>query len=91
MAIKNGADYTNEDGTVVPNKKLVIPPRKPRSYAFCTDTKYYEPIIEQIQGVDLLYHEATFGDDKEKLARKTLHSTARHAATIALNANVKKL
>ncbi len=91
LAIKNGADFTKEDGTVIPNKKLVIPPRKPRSYAFCTDTKYYEPIIEQVQGVDLLYHEATFGDDKEKLARKTLHSTARHAATIALNASVKKL
>ena len=39
----------------------------------------------------MLYHEATFLSDKEDLARKTLHSTALQAATIAKEANVKQL
>lgn len=91
LEIKNGADYTLENGSIIPNIKLTIPPRKPRSYAFCTDTKYYEPIIEHIKGVDLLYHEATFMDDKKAFAKKTLHSTASQAATIAKKAEVGKL
>jgi len=31
----------------------------------------------------LLYHESTFLTDKEDLAKKTGHSTAKQAATIA--------
>ena len=44
-----------------------------------------------IEGADLLYHESTFLTDKEDLASKTGHSTAKQAATIAKKANVKKL
>ena len=39
----------------------------------------------------MLYHESTFLTDKEDLAAKTGHSTAKQAATIAKKANVKKL
>jgi len=44
-----------------------------------------------INEVDVLYHEATFLDSEEALAGKTMHSTAKEAATIALKANVKQL
>ena len=44
-----------------------------------------------MNGADLLYHESTFLTDKEDLASKTGHSTAKQAATIAKKANVKKL
>jgi ribonuclease Z len=91
QAIKEGADFICENGEVIPHASLTIPPKHPRSYAFCTDTAYHEPITEIIQGVDLLYHEATFQNDKKELAAKTLHSTAADAATIALKAGVKKL
>jgi hypothetical protein len=30
-----------------------------KKYAYCSDTAYYEKIILIIEGVDLLYHEAT--------------------------------
>jgi ribonuclease Z len=38
-----------------------------------------------------LYHESTFLDSEEALAEKTMHCTAKEAATIALKANVKQL
>ena len=50
-----------------------------------------EDFVTSIEGVDLLYHEATFGDDAEALAKETCHSTARQAAIIARKAGVKQL
>jgi ribonuclease Z len=91
QAIKEGADFKTESGEIILHKNLTTPPKKPRSYAFCTDTSYYEPIIESVKDVDLLYHESTFLNDKKTLATKTLHSTAEQAATIAKKANVKQL
>ena len=89
--IKNGGDITLDDGTVIENKKLSFDPILPMSYAFCSDTVYNEDIIPIIENVDVLYHESTFLQSEEALARKTLHSTAKEAATIALRANVKQL
>ena len=39
----------------------------------------------------MLYHEATFLQSEEALAAKTMHSTAKEAARIALKSNVKQL
>ncbi len=67
-------------------------PAKPiRKYAFCSDTIYDPSIVPHIHGVDLLYHEATFGDDEELRAAETYHSTAKQAAKIASQANAKRL
>jgi ribonuclease Z len=38
-----------------------------------------------------LYHESTFLQSEENLAKKTLHCTAKEAATIALKADVGQL
>jgi ribonuclease Z len=76
---------------VIPNNILTTPGPVPRSYAFCSDTKYTESIVPIIRDVDLLYHEATFLSADEKLAAKTFHSSARQAAEIAKLANAKKL
>jgi ribonuclease Z len=89
--IKSGADFVTEFGETISNGKLTTPAPKPRSYAFCTDTAYHEPIVEIIKNTDLLYHEATFPEEMREFAQKTLHSTAKDAARIALQANVKKL
>ncbi|HNP91944.1 MAG TPA: ribonuclease Z, partial [Macellibacteroides fermentans] len=48
-------------------------------------------IIPIIEGVDLLYHEATFASEDAARAKETFHSTARQAAEIARKANVKRL
>ena len=89
--IKNGADYTDDDGKVNKHHDITIPPKPPRAYAYCTDTAYYETIIPIVKGVDLIYHEATFMEDKAADAEAKFHSTARQAATIAKKAKVKKL
>ncbi|MEN2487391.1 ribonuclease Z [Flavobacterium sp. B11] len=89
--IKNGGDITLDDGTVIENEKLTFDPPPAKSYAFCSDTVYNEEIIPIIQNTDILYHESTFLESEARLAEKTLHSTAKEAASIALKANVKQL
>jgi ribonuclease Z len=89
--IKAGADFVTTEGMVIKNKDLVIPSPKPRSYAFCSDTAYYEKIVPVVQGVDLLYHEATFTEAEKDLAKTTFHSTGKDAAEIAKLANAGKL
>ena len=89
--IKNGGDITLDDGTIIENEKLTFDPPPAKSYAFCSDTVYNEEIIPIIQNTDILYHESTFLESEARLAEKTLHSTAKEAANIALKANVKQL
>jgi len=89
--IKNGKDITLEDGRIIENQQLTFDPVPPLSYAFCSDTVYDERIVPIIKEVDVLYHEATFLESEEALAGKTMHSTAKEAAKIALKANVKQL
>ncbi len=91
QAIKEGADFVTDNGRVIPHHELTKAPPPPRSYAFCSDTAYHEPVIQFIANADLLYHEATFLHELEEWAGTVLHSTARQAATIALKAGVKKL
>lgn len=89
--IKNGGDVTMDNGTVIENAKLSFDPIPAMSYAFCSDTVYNEAIIPIIENVDVLYHESTFLESEAPLAQKTLHSTAKEAARIALKANAKHL
>ena len=89
--LKLGSDLRKSDGSVVKNEELTLAPPLPCSYAFCSDTKYDEAIIPIIRNVDLLYHEATFLNELENQAKRTAHSTALQAATIAKMANVKQL
>nr|WP_302831857.1 ribonuclease Z [uncultured Bacteroides sp.] len=89
--IKNGADYVTPDGEVIANARLTRPSAPPRSYAYCSDTIFLPSIVEQIKGVDLLFHEATFADEDAPRAKETYHTTAAQAAEIAREAGVKKL
>lgn len=89
--IKAGADFITEDGRTILNEALVTPPPHAKSYAFCTDTAFYPPIAETIQGVDMLYHETTFLHNMQELAHKTNHSTTKEAAEMAKLCGAKKL
>jgi len=89
--IKDGADFTDEKGKIIPNAELTTIPHLQRSYAYCSDTAYNESIVEQLKGIDVLYHEATFMEDNKERAQETFHSTCKQAATIAKKAGVKKL
>jgi ribonuclease Z len=89
--LKLGKDLILEDGSLVQNNKVTLNPKPIKRYAFCSDTAYNEYVVHLVEGVDLLYHEATFLDAHENLAEKTKHSTAAQAAKIAQLAKVKRL
>ena len=92
QGIKKGNDWTDpESGKVVPNDLLTSEPTPSKSYAFCSDTIYSESVIPIIRGCDLLYHEATYGQEDAVKAKQRGHSTALQAATIAQKAEVKRL
>ena len=90
-SIKDGKDYRDEEGNLFKNEDITTPPQPPRSYAYCSDTAYYEEIIPVVKDVDLLYHEATFTEDRAADAEAKYHSTAKQAARIAKKANARKL
>ena len=89
--LKLGKDFVLSDGYILKNEVLTTPPSKPVSYAFCSDTRYWEEVVSVIENVDVLYHEATFLHDLKEMADYTGHTTALEAARIARKANVGKL
>ncbi len=90
-SIKSGKDFVNDKGIVIPNEQLTGDPKPPCSYAYCSDTMYDERILSIIRGVDLLYHESTFLEEKAERAKETFHTTAKQAGIMARKAEVKRL
>lgn len=90
-AIKQGEDLVMSDGSVIKNSEITLPPPAPLSYAYCSDTRYFRRLSSFVKDVSLLYHEATFSSDKEKLAKMTGHSTSADAARVALEAGAGAL
>ena len=89
--IKQGADFVTDEGVTIPNSQLTTDPAPSLSYAYCSDTMYSEKILPFIEGVDLLFHEATFLHSQLAKAEATMHTTALQAAMIAEKAHVKQL
>jgi ribonuclease Z len=89
--LKQGFDVENQDGKLIKNETVTKDPIKPKSFAFCSDTVYNESVVPIIKGADVLYHESTFLDKNESLAKPTKHSTAKQAANIAKQAQVGTL
>ena len=90
-ALKRGADYEANDGTVYKNDTLTVDSDAPKTYAYCSDTMYDERYFGQISGATLLYHEATFLNNMLDRAIDTQHTTALQAGEIALITNANKL
>lgn len=90
-AIKKGEDFITPDGTIIKNEDITLPPPKPLSYAYCSDTKYFKRLATFVKDVTVLYHEATFDMTKDDLAEMTGHSTTIDAAKTALDAEVRTL
>lgn len=89
--IKAGASWTTEDGTIIPHERLTTPANSPRSYAYCSDTVYLPHLKDILNGVTLLYHEATYMHERAPRAEQTRHSTALQAAMQARDAKVEQL
>ena len=90
-ALKSGHDVEREDGSLLTVEQYAYKPYEPRSAAFCSDTAPFPQLKEWVAGVDILYHEATFGNDMKDLSAEYFHSTAADAASVAAAAGAHKL
>ena len=89
--LKQGNTITLPSGKQILPDQVLLPAEAPLSYAYCSDTSYYESLIPYIEETHLLYHEATFLHALKDRASETAHSTAREAALIAQKARVRHL
>lgn len=89
-SLKTGNTVVTDSGTLTPDDVL-YQRYPPVSYAYCSDTVFVPNMNDQISGVDLLYHEATYMGDMEPVSFERGHSTTLQAGMIAKKAGVKKL
>ena len=90
LKVKKGEDVVRE-AAYLRNEELTLVPTPTVSYAFSADTAYFPEMADYVKGVSLLYHEATFTEKHSDRAKATMHSTALQAATVAKDAQVKRL
>ena len=91
IELKKGIDVLRQDGTMLSASNTCHPKPAPIRYVYSGDTRPCDNILIAAKHASLLYHEATFLDDKKAIAKKTGHSTARQAGQIAQEANVNEL
>jgi ribonuclease Z len=90
-AAKRGEDIVLDSGETLRNTYLTYLPYQPAAYAYCSDTNYSARLAGMVEGVDLLYHEATYAADARRIAKERGHSTTADAATVAAKASAKRL
>jgi len=88
--LHRGEPVEGANGEVRP-EQVVGPARRGRKIVLAGDTAPSAMTAAAAHGADLLVHEATFGDEEADRARETGHSTARQAAELASQAEVKLL
>ncbi len=89
--IRNGDGFSAKDGQYFSHEKLVKPAVEPRSFAYCSDTKYFEGLANNFLNVELLYSECTFMKDFQEVAEAKYHMTTEDAAKLAKEAQASKL
>ncbi len=89
--LKWGEDYETREGKIIANALVTDPAPRPLAYAYSADTAYNPQVAERVKGVDLLYHETTYLKDLEDRAGKRFHCTTTQAASIAVQAGVRRL
>lgn len=65
--------------------------RRDLDICYTGDTIACRDVIEACRNADILIHEATFTEENEEEARSYMHSTARDAARVALEAGARYL
>jgi ribonuclease Z len=95
LGLEPGPDFgrLQEGETVkgVEPHQVIGEDRDGRRIVFSGDTRPCQEVLEHARHADLLVHEATFTDSELDRARETGHSTARQAAEVAREAEVKLL
>jgi ribonuclease Z len=89
--LHRGEPVPGAEGTTVTPDQVVGEARASRKIVLTGDTAPAPMTVAAAHGADLLVHEATFSDEELDRARETGHSTARQAAELAREAEVKLL
>jgi ribonuclease Z len=90
-ALQRGEPVTLADGRVVTPEQVLGEARAGRTVVLTGDTAPSDLVVEAAYRADLLVHEATFCEDEADRAVETEHSTAREAARVARDAEVRLL
>jgi ribonuclease Z len=95
LGVKPGPDFGRLQrgetvGGVLP-EQVMGPEREGRKIVLSGDTEPCEALKIAAHEADLLVHEATFTEEDADRARETAHSTARQAAELARDAQVRAL
>jgi ribonuclease Z len=95
LGVQPGPDFgrlqRGETVSGVSPDEVMGPPREGRKVVLSGDSAPCEALAIAAHQADLLVHEATFAVEEADRARETSHSTARQAATIARDAEVRLL
>ena len=91
VAAKRGEDVALDSGEVLANSAITYRPYGTLSYAYCSDTNYSARVAKMAEGVDMLYHEATYAAAEKKLAKERGHASTIDAAKVAKMANAGRL
>lgn len=89
--LQAGETVKNIDGEDVYPDDVMGKSRAGRKLSYVTDTLYLPSIAKEVQGSDLLFCEGMFENTLAETAKEKKHMTAVQAATIARDANVKKM
>lgn len=79
------------DGRVIHPDQVLGPPRKGACLAHVGDAARIDGLVEMVREADMLVIEATYLEREADMARQFGHLTAKQAATLALQANVRRL
>jgi ribonuclease Z len=95
LGVKPGPDFgrlqRGESVDGVSPEQVMGPPRPGRKLVLSGDTAPCEAVVIAADHADVLVHEATFTEEEAERARETEHSTARQAAEVARQAEVRML
>jgi ribonuclease Z len=95
LGVRPGPDFgrlqRGETVAGVTPEQVMGPTREGRKIVLSGDTAPCEALAIAAHEADLLVHEATFMEEEAERARQTLHSTARQAAALARDAEVRLL
>ena len=89
--LQNGFEVTATDGSIVKPEQVLGEKRSGRKFSFVTDTLFKRSIIDEVRGSDLLICEGMFENALLDQAKEKKHMTAVQAATIAKEAEVRKM
>lgn len=89
--LKQGKTITLPDGRVIDGQEYIGPEIKGRCIAIFGDTQPTLDALKLANNADVIVHEATFKHEMAEQANSRGHSTTVQAATLAKDANVKKL